>query len=221
MFCPQCGNGIASDRIRFCTRCSFPISPMKEFLTTEASKGESEEEKKFYPLRQSDISLGAGLMLPGVLIAFLLAASGLGSREFIVTLAVVFSAGLLISQLSPRQRGLTVGAAIIFLGSMLALLAGFATNGFVALLALGLFFGVSLFWMRLMRTFRRIFLDEKETAGKTHPIPTFNVTNPPVSELPPAPHLAVADLDTQQMKQAAKIERFSVTEDSTSLLKQQ
>ncbi|MGH9848073.1 MAG: hypothetical protein ACREEM_56030, partial [Blastocatellia bacterium] len=83
MFCPQCGNGIASDRVRFCTRCSFPISPMKEFLTTEASKGESEEEKKFYPLRQRDISLGAGLMLVGALKAFLLASGVRADRDWV------------------------------------------------------------------------------------------------------------------------------------------
>ncbi|MGH9845930.1 MAG: hypothetical protein ACREEM_45075, partial [Blastocatellia bacterium] len=215
----------ASDRVRFCTRCSFPISPMKEFLTTEASKGESEEEKKFYPLRQNDISLGAGLMLGGVLKAVLLAFNVKGEGGWVtlfVTLGVLFSAGLLLSQLSPRQRGLTVGTTIVFLGAMLGALTLFATNGFVAPLAvLGLFFGISLFWMPLMRTFRRIFLDEKETAGKTRTVPAFNLTNAPVSELPPAQHLAVADLDTQQMKQAEKIERFSVTEDSTSLLKQQ
>ena len=51
MFCPQCGNQIASDRVRFCTRCRFPLGSMKEFIVSEVEKIEGEEGKKFYPLR--------------------------------------------------------------------------------------------------------------------------------------------------------------------------
>jgi hypothetical protein len=197
---------------------------MNEFLASDAAKNNAEDETKFYPLRQRDISLGAGLMAIAVLKAFLLAANIPGGRQwltFFFTLGMIFSAGLLLSQLSPRQRGLTVGATILFLGAMLGVLAGFATSGFGAPLAvLGLFLGVSFCWMPLMRLLRRIFFDKEETSKKPRPVPLepifFNVANAP---LPPAQTPAAADLDTRQMKQAEKIERFSVVEDSTRLLK--
>ena len=46
MFCPQCGNEILSERARFCTRCSFPLTTVKELVVTEAAKSNAEEEKK-------------------------------------------------------------------------------------------------------------------------------------------------------------------------------
>jgi hypothetical protein len=49
---------------------------MKEFIVTEAAKIEAEEGKKIYPPRQRDITLGAGLMLVGVIKAFLLITVG-------------------------------------------------------------------------------------------------------------------------------------------------
>jgi uncharacterized membrane protein YvbJ len=52
MFCPNCGQTLASDRVKFCTQCRFPLAAMHEFLSGEAAKNDSEEEKKFYPLRQ-------------------------------------------------------------------------------------------------------------------------------------------------------------------------
>src|SRR6266508_1553375 len=126
MFCPQCGAEIASDRVRFCTHCRFPVGSMKEFIATETSKNEAEEGKKIYPLRQWDINLGAGLMLIGALKAILASMASPGSRDheiavLLFVLGVLFSAVTLFSQLSPRQRGLTVGATIMFAGSLLGI----------------------------------------------------------------------------------------------------
>src|SRR5215471_17982009 len=107
MFCPQCGAEIASDRVRFCTHCRFPVSAMKEFIASETSKNDAEEEKKFYPLRQRDINLGAGLMLIGALKAILASVATYGFKEtdidvFLFVLGLLFSAVILFSQLSPR-----------------------------------------------------------------------------------------------------------------------
>jgi hypothetical protein len=126
MFCPQCGAGISSDRVRFCTHCRFPVGSMKEFIKTEVEKNDAEEEKKFYPLRQRDITLGGMLMLLGAIKAFLISTSmkssisGEGFGIYLFLLGLLFGALLLFSQLSPRQRGLTIGATLMFIGSLLS-----------------------------------------------------------------------------------------------------
>jgi hypothetical protein len=169
MFCPQCGAEIASDRIRFCTHCRFPVGSMKEFIATEASKNEAEEEKKFYPLRQRDITLGAALMFLGPIIALLLTSAsrqplaGVGFAIYIFSLSLLFSAFLLFSQLSPRQRGLTIGATLIFLGSVLSLPIGMRTDPPGALLIPILLMPIVLFWGRLMRALMRIYFYKEIT----------------------------------------------------------
>src|SRR5262245_42673407 len=102
MFCPQCSAEIASDRVRFCTHCRFPVGSMKEFIAAETSKGADEEQQKVYPLRQRDINLGAGLMLIGALKAILasMATHGFKYTEITVLLLVLgmlFSALILFS----------------------------------------------------------------------------------------------------------------------------
>jgi hypothetical protein len=63
MFCPQCGHELSSDRVRFCTKCRFPIGSIKEFIAMEAARQDhgADEEKRFSPLRQIDITVGATL----------------------------------------------------------------------------------------------------------------------------------------------------------------
>ncbi|HKQ78524.1 MAG TPA: hypothetical protein VJ810_32800 [Blastocatellia bacterium] len=172
MFCPQCSAEIASDRVRFCTHCRFPVGAMKEFIVTEAAKIEPEEEKKFYPLRQRDITLGAGLMFLGAIKALLLMRTltnhdlpaGFGAHLFLLSL--IFGAFLLFSQLSPRQRGLTTGATLIFLGSVLSwlpALTGLWTDPPVLLLIPVLLTPIILFLVKLMRAFMRIFFDKEVT----------------------------------------------------------
>jgi hypothetical protein len=134
MFCPRCSNEILSERARFCTRCSFPLATVQELVETETAKSKAEEEKKNYPLRQPDISLGAGLMTIGLIKAILIMSGfGWGGRGelLILTLALgmFFGAALMLLQLSPRQRGLTLGATMIFLGSLIGVLAGLAGGG--------------------------------------------------------------------------------------------
>src|SRR5262249_53734896 len=122
MFCPQCSNEILSERARFCTRCSFPLTTVKEIVVAEAAKRQDDEGKKNYPLRQQDISLGAGLMIIGLISAIAVVA-GIGLLKeldvLLLNIGIFFVAILMFSQLSPRQRGLTVGAMMIFLGSLI------------------------------------------------------------------------------------------------------
>jgi hypothetical protein len=225
MFCPQCSAEIASDRVRFCTHCRFPIGSMKEFIATEASKNDAEEEKKFYPLRQQDINLGAGLMLIGLLKAILVSMASPGSRDheisvLLFVLGAVFGAAIMFSQLSPRQRGLTLGATIIFLGSLLGYIAGLAIGATPAVFfAFSLSLVISLFWMRLARTFMRLFFDKEIATEKRVSQPALNPAAPSASALAPAQNAQDIEPTTNRMKEAEIAIPFSVTENTTRTLK--
>jgi hypothetical protein len=228
MFCPQCSAEIASDRIRFCTHCRFPVGAMKEFIASEASKNDAEEEKKFYPLRQWDINLGAGLMLIGALKAILASMAFPGSRYseisgLLFLLGLFFSAVILFSQLSPRQRGLTFGATIIFLGSLFGLVAGMAIGATPGMFfALSLSLVVSLLWMRLAQMFMRIFFDKEvapEKKASSHPQPALNLAAASASALQSAQSASDVEPITNRIKEAEMAMPFSVTENTTETLK--
>jgi hypothetical protein len=228
MFCPQCGAEITSDRIRFCTHCRFPVGSMKEFILTEAAKNDAEKEKKFNPLRQRDINLGAGLMLIGALKAILATMASPGSRDhevavLLFVLGVVFSAAIMLSQLSPRQRGLTVGATIMFAGSLLGIVAGLAGGAFP-----GMFFGlslslvVSLLWTRLAQMFMRNFFDKEVAPEKkvsSQPQPALNLAAASASELRLAQNASDVEPTTNRLKEVEMVTPFSVTENTTETLK--
>jgi|SRR5215813_5873454 len=228
MFCPQCGNEILSERARFCTRCSFPLTTVKELVVTEAAKSNAEEEKKNYPLRQQDISLGAGLMIIGLIKAMVVLSALAGhSRDhelfmLTLTLGLFFSAALMFSQLSPRQRGLTLGATMIFLGSLIGVVAGLVGGGPPALLTIvGICLLISLFWVRLSGAFTRIFFDKELTHESPNPPPhqpVFKAANTAQPLLPQMQSSAVVEINPQEMKTEEPVQPFSITEDSTSLL---
>ena len=157
MFCPKCGAEIVLNRGRFCAICHFPFSSLNEFIETEVAK----YQNKHYPLRQRDITLGAGLMTIGALQAWMLGLamgdSGSENEGFIVAIGLLFSAMLMFSQLSPRQRGLTLGATLVFTGSLLT----YATGGLSALLIPMIFLPIILQWSRITRAFMRIFFDKE------------------------------------------------------------
>jgi hypothetical protein len=228
MFCPQCSNEILSERARFCTRCSFPLATVKELVETEAAKSKAEEEKKNYPLRQRDISLGAGLMTIGLIKAMLIMSGfGWGGRAnellmFTLALGLFFSAALMLSQLSPRQRGLTLGATMIFLGSLIGVVAGLAGGGPPALLIIvGISLLISLFWERLSGAFTRLFFDKepaREAPNHAPLQPTFKAPDTAHPRLPQMQSSADVELNPQEMKTKERLQPFSITEDSTSLL---
>jgi hypothetical protein len=198
---------------------------MKEFIVAEAAKLEAEEGKMFYPLRQRDITLGAGLMFIGALKAlFLGVAGGKGDAAiiYLFALGVMFSAFLLFSQLLPRQRGLTLGATLIFIASLLALPVGMATEGVGILFVAALFLPIILLWSRLARAFMRIFFDKEIKPDKNAyvpPQPALNPVNLLASVLPPVRNASGAAPHTNRMKEAEVAEPFSVTENTTEMLK--
>jgi hypothetical protein len=228
MFCPQCGNEILSERVRFCTRCSFPLTTVKELVVNEATKTKPEEEKKNFPLRQQDISIGAGLMSIGLVKAMVMLSAFVGSGKdhelFILTLTLglFFGAILMFSQLSPRQRGLTLGATMIFLGSLICVAAGLIGGGPPALLTIvGISLLISLFWVRLTGAFTRLFFDK----GPTHESPNqapfqpvFKAVDTAQPLLPQMQSSAVVEINLQEVKTKQLVQPSSITEDTTSLL---
>jgi hypothetical protein len=228
MFCPQCGAEIASDRVRFCTHCRFPIGSMKEFIVTEAAKIEAEEGKKIYPPRQRDITLGAGLMLLGVIKAFLFIASLGGSNRaekmglYMFLSSLLFSVFLLFSQLSPKQRGLTIGATLMFIGALLSMPLGIVSDPPGALLVPVLLMPLILFWVRLARVFMRIFFDKEvlpEKKASPHPQPALNLAAASASAWQSAQNAADVEPTTNRMKEAEMAMPFSVAENTTETLK--
>lgn len=211
MHCPQCGQQPPSEQTRYCTQCGFALGPLREFVNTGTPPGST---------RQRDITLGAGLMLIGVLKAVLLL-SAMGFRRSDAAIAFALGAGgffgllQLFFQLSPRQKGLSLGATLMFLGALAGLLAGHPTDGFGALLVALVAIPMILFWKRLSAGFLHLFFDKSASDGQRMMPPS-----KPVAALP-TPQTSVADdLDTDRMKQVVVFEPASVIESTTKTLRE-
>jgi len=228
MFCPQCSNEILSERARFCTRCSFPLATVKELVENEAAKSNPEGEKKNYPLRQLDISLGAGLMIIGLIIALLVMFVFKGESrahellKLTLTLGLCFSATLMFSQLSPRQRGMTVGATMIFLGSVIGIATGFAV-GYPAVLfaVVGIFWIISQLWARLSGAFSRLFFDQElayESPNQAPLQPVLKAADTAQPMLPQMQSSEVDEINPQELNTKEPGQPFGIPDGSTSLL---
>jgi hypothetical protein len=134
MFCPKCGQQVP-DQVRFCTRCGFRLTTVRQLLgSDEEADGANSPEHPLRP-RRKDLRLGAAAMYLGALLALFVAvfyggAHQQGSIEglFAVASAVIWDfltnaaalAALLIGfRFSARQRDLSLGATLLFLGSVL------------------------------------------------------------------------------------------------------
>jgi hypothetical protein len=225
MFCPFCGHEISSDRVRFCTQCRFPVSSLKEFITTEAAKYEVEEKTGHNTLRQLDITVGAALMIVWGIISFIMAIS-LGGKwlyggmaTFLFMIGSFFGFFLLFSRLSPRRRGLSQGAILVFISSLIAAIFAQPTEGVSFLIIAAIAIPVILLWMRIVRFFFDVDTKPRKS-GLTAGEPFFNVAGISAGSLSPYTQVSdTAGLNTQQVRKAEEGERFSVTEDSTELLK--
>ncbi|HVF89495.1 MAG TPA: hypothetical protein VNH22_05475 [Blastocatellia bacterium] len=122
-------------------------------------------------LRQMDINIGAGVMLIGALKAALWVSLSSGPRgeAFILgmlVLSVGFAVVLLLSQLSPRQRGLTLGATLMFLGSLVAAVAGGTLGPAGIALIAAVLIPLILFWQRFSGIVMRGFFDREDPTGR-------------------------------------------------------
>jgi hypothetical protein len=208
MFCPGCGQQPASDRIRYCTSCGFALNKLTDFLSDEVPTN----------TRQFDITLGAGLMLVGTIKAILLtlAIGGPhwdGATTGLFLLAAFYGVLQMFFQLSPRQKGLSLGATLLFLTSLVALPASYLGDGFGALLVGVVALPLILFWSRLAQAFTKLFFEKKEAGDHTRSLPARSV-----AVLQPSPNHIQAEVETQRMKSAAIAQPASVTESTTGLL---
>lgn len=213
MYCPKCSHQQASEDVRFCSRCGFQLDNVREFLANEGTRepGISLKDAKRHILRQVDILIGAGFMLIGVIKAALVAANVEGPRmEGIIFGLLMLGLGLamflLFAQLSPRQRGLTLGATLMFAGALVGLpmLAVFGLPG-IFLLAMFLF-PIIIFWTRLARMFMRTFFEKDVVSAKAAP----QLLEPSQSSIEVG--------RSKRMKTADLAQPPSITEDTTTLL---
>jgi hypothetical protein len=74
MYCPHCGQQQASDALRFCSRCGFPLGVIAEVLAQGGTLSTREPEGQGLKMspRQKGIRQGAMLMLSALLIVPLL-----------------------------------------------------------------------------------------------------------------------------------------------------
>lgn len=211
MHCPQCGQQPPSEQTRYCTYCGFALSPLKEFLRTGTLPGSA---------RQRDITLGAGLMLAGTIKAILLTLAFGGRRAdvaaiFMLAAGAFFGLLQMFFQLSPRQKGLSLGATLMFLSALAGLLAGFPTQGFGTILVVIVTIPMILLWKRLAGGFSKVFFDKAESDGQRMVPPA-----KPSASLPGAQMPFAIDLDTDRMKQAAAFEPASIIENTTQTLRE-
>jgi hypothetical protein len=183
------------------------------------------EEKRFSPLRQIDITVGALLMIVGVIISLITALAlnnkwlFAGAATFLSMLGSVFGLILLVLKSSPRRRGLNMGAALVFICSLIATIFAQQTEGMSFLIIAAIAIPVILMWARIAR----FFFD-----FDTKPQESILIEGEPFSNaasisagtaLPLVQGQTTKSLNPQQVRMEEMGERFSVTEDSTDLLK--
>jgi hypothetical protein len=216
MFCPKCSHQQATETVRFCSRCGFQLDVVKDLLASE-SAGEatvSLKDAKRSLLRQVDILIGAGFMLVGSIKAAIISTNinvaGTDRLEFaLYFLGLGFALFLLFAQLSHRQRGLTLGATLVFAGALVAF-AALEFLGLPGLLLIALIlFPIIIFWTRLSGLFMKTFFDKDEVSEEIAPASR--------KTLLPAAESNVIEIP-KRVKTADMAQPPSVTEDTTSLL---
>lgn len=203
MHCPQCGQQPPTEQTRYCTLCGCALDPVKELLTTGLPPGS---------IRQRDVTLGAGLMLVGAIKSLL--GAGFFNLPFgpgsVVLSAAFFALLQLFFQLSPRQKGLSLGATLMFISSLAALLVGSVTGGFGGLGVMAVSILIILFWQRLSAEFRKLFFDKTDS-------PTARAMPQAQSIAALSPEQSPA-IDTNRVRQQATPEPVSIIEGTTKNL---
>ena len=202
MHCPGCGQQPPTEQTRFCTHCGCALDTVRELLTTGLPPGS---------IRQRDISLGAGLMLIGAIKSVV--GAGIFNIPFgagSLILAALFALLQLFFQLSPRQKGLSLGATLMFISSLAALLAGSVTEGFGVLLVMMIAIPMTLFWQKLAASFMKTFFDKTDHAV-FRPMPP----SKPAAALP---HVQSEAVDTNRVWQPVQSQPPSVVENTTKTL---
>jgi hypothetical protein len=218
MFCPRYGYEFSSDRVRFCTQCRFPVGSMKEFIATEAARYESGEEKESSSPRQVDITVGASLMIGGVIISMITALAFTnkflfaGVTAFLSVFVSLFTLFLLFSKSSSRRRGLSLGATLVFIFNLIATIFAQPTDGISFFIVAAIAIPVILIWTRITRFFFGVDTKPRKS-GLTSGELFLNVAGTSVeAAIPLVQGHTTAGLNNQQERMEEMNERFSVTE---------
>ena len=101
MYCPQCGQQQASESLRFCSRCGFPIEGVLTLIANGGNFGPYLDAKQERSARARGVRQGAALFLLGILIVPILAVfyntAGGGFLELMLPLSAIicFVGGLM------------------------------------------------------------------------------------------------------------------------------
>jgi hypothetical protein len=175
-------------------------------------------------LRQMDITVGAAMMIVGVIISIMTATafapqflfSGMATLLFLST--GIFILLLLFSKYSPRRRGLSMGATLVFVFNLIATIFAQPTDGASFFIVAAIAIPIILLWTRIMR----FFFDVDTRPGKSELTSVesfFNAAGISAGgAIPPVQSQTTAGLNNQQGRMEEARERFSVTENSTDLL---
>jgi len=253
MFCPKCSYPQSSENLLFCSRCGFALEEVRELVEQENKDvndtGKS-ASKSLLP-KQKDISIGAGLMFAGGLVAiiwafvigtspmdvllpqaffilgFTLAFVLLFFHPAIQMLHKVFSSDTeQKNQLSSQQNGINLGAILMFIGTLKALLLAtfmqpesravstllFMTGGFVVLLFVR--------WI-VEAVYQLLFKGESsEDVLLTHITDdsTEQLETAPLKNALPSAHSIPVDDYIPPRRENTEIVQPSVTEDTTKSL---
>ena len=149
MFCPRCSDAQISEHVRFCKRCGLRLEAVQDLISAD-TRMQSQADAALPP--QREISIGAGLMFIGSVVAMVFSRSRLGGDPDVlpqVFLILSFTLGFILLLFHPllgglknlfsgteqqgdareqrkhraKQRdGINLGALLMFLGTVKAML---------------------------------------------------------------------------------------------------
>jgi hypothetical protein len=252
MFCPRCSQPQTSGRARFCPRCGFQLDEVKALVEREEALSADERARAESLLpRQKDLSIGAGLMFAGGLVAtlwaFVLGAAPLDvllPQAFFVlgftlafvllffhpltrTLHKLFAAGdQYPHQLSRQQDGINLGAILMFVGTLKAMLLASLLHpdrrAAATLLFMAGGFLLLLFIRRLVQAVYGLLFKggaKEEATTEDASDPTMRLDGrAPGASLPPARGVPAGGLRAHGSRAAETAPRPSVTEHTTEFL---
>jgi hypothetical protein len=250
MFCPKCSQVQPSNHPRFCSRCGFRLDDVRSLIEHDEALAtlERPSAESLLP-RQKDLSIGAGLMFIGGIVAvlwgFIIGTGPLDvllPQAFLIlgfTLAIVLlcfnpllrTVHKLFSgreekphDLSKQQTGINLGAILMFIGTLkamlLAPLMNLGNRGAATLLLMtgGFLLLLVLRWL-IQAVYRLLF----KTTARSHEAVSAIDTADLTAKLAPAAHggnlpPAPDDNAAFEMKRGNVAQPVSVTEYTTELL---
>ena len=250
MFCPKCSQVQPSDHRRFCSRCGFRLDDVRSLIEHDEALANDERPSAESILpRQKDISIGAGLMFIGGIVAvlwgfiigkgpldvllpqaffilgFTLAFVLLFFNPLVRTLHKLFSGSEEEPHdLSRQQTGINLGAILMFIGTLkamlLAPLINLGNRGVATLLIMtvGFLLLLVLRWL-IQAAYQLLFKATAPSHEAASAIDTSDRTAA-VDErtLPPAQSIPLDDQVLLEMKTCKVAQPVSVTEHTTELL---